>query len=65
MASLSDGRTFAGVAVATAAALLCDGIAVGWVPELYGAEPRRAAAVILWGAGVAIALGWLMNRTDS
>ena len=48
-------------ALATAAALLCDGIAVAWFPTLYGTSSdhvRLAAAAILWGAGVGVLLAF-------
>ena len=45
------------VAIGTAAASLCDGIAIAWVPQLYGGlSPitQMGAAMILWG------VGWLL-----
>lgn len=56
-----------GVAAATftATALLLDGLAVAWIPWLYGSSTEHVlagAAAILWGAGVAIALGFIMGR---
>ncbi len=57
--------TFRAAAIATMAALFLDALAFGFVPQLYGAEPNLqigAAAAVFWGAGVAIALGWLMNE---
>ncbi len=54
-----------GYSLATAAAVLCDGIALAWFPVLYGTAPELiagAGAVILWGAGVGMVLGFVMNR---
>jgi hypothetical protein len=56
-----------GVAAATftGTALLLDGLAVAWIPWLYGSSTAHVlagAAAILWGAGVAIALGFIMGR---
>jgi hypothetical protein len=50
--------------LATAAALLCDGIAVAWFPALYGTSAdhvRLAAAAVLWGAGVGIFLAFAVT----
>ncbi len=61
LADLSAAQVVPGFSMGTAAALLCDGIAVAWAPGLYGANPdhvRLAAAVILWGAGVGIILAF-------
>lgn len=65
LAKLAPNQTGIGLAVVTAAAILLDGIALGWFPELYGEGHLNAAnagAAILWGGGVAITLGLLMNR---
>ncbi|WBQ10988.1 hypothetical protein L2D01_04205 [Hyphomonadaceae bacterium ML37] len=54
-----------GVSVVVAAAVLLDGLALAWVPTLYGAElalQAGAGAAILWGAGVALVLGFVFNR---
>lgn len=53
------------VALATAAAGLLDGVALAWFPWLYGGTPELVAgagAAILWGAGVAMTLGFVFNR---
>lgn len=55
-----------GVSVVVAAAVLLDGLALAWTPTLYGAElalQAGAGAAILWGAGVALVLGFVFNRT--
>ena len=52
-------------AVMTASAALLDGIALAWFPALYGddvAHVAGAGATILWGAGVALALGFFLNK---
>ena len=52
------------VAMMTAAAGLLDGIALAWFPALYGdnvAHVLAGAAVILWGAGVALALSFVLK----
>jgi len=54
--------------IVVASAILCDGVAVAWFPSLYGSEVTLvlgAAATILWGGGVAIALGFLFNKAGS
>jgi hypothetical protein len=64
-ARLAPDQTGMGVAVVTAAAILLDGISLGWFPQLYGEGVENAAnagAAILWGGGIAITLGVLMNR---
>jgi hypothetical protein len=48
----------------TASALLLDGIAHAWFPDIYGTDPVlrvKGAAVIFWGAGVGLVLGLIMN----
>ena len=55
-----------GASLATASALLLDGIAVAWFPDLYGAEMPLvlgASAAILWGAGVGIFIGFVVSKT--
>lgn len=52
-------------ALMTGTALLLDGIALTWFTPLYGNDAAfvlPGAASILWGAGVAIALGFVMER---
>ncbi len=58
---LSADQLIPAYSLATAMALLCDGIAVAWFPSLYGANPdhvRLAAAAVLWGAGVGVFLAF-------
>lgn len=62
LAQRITGAALPAVAVATAAATLLDGVALGWFPTLYGTDPLAAAAAILWGGGVGLALAWLIDR---
>jgi hypothetical protein len=65
LAKLGRDQTLAGISVVTAAALLLDGIAHAWFPAIYGSDPAllvAGAAVIFWGAGVGLVLGFLMDR---
>jgi hypothetical protein len=52
-------------AIMTGTALLLDGMALTWGQSLYGSNPAivlGGAASIMWGAGVAIVLGMLLER---
>jgi hypothetical protein len=65
IAKLARGQTAIGIMVATAPAGLLDGVAFAWFPGLYGPDPAQwlaGAALILWGAGVGLVLGILMNE---
>ena len=62
VARLGNQRLLGGVAMATAAATLCDGVALMWYRPLYGSDPLDAAATILWGAGVALVIAALLAR---
>lgn len=58
-ATLAPEQIVPGVAVAAAAALLCDGLALTWAPRLYGADAASilpAAAWLLWGVGACFAV---------
>ena len=64
VAKLSPDQTLLAITIATTTALLLDGLAVAWMPWLYGADATLvmgAAAAVLWGGGVGLALGFLMN----
>lgn len=66
LARLDPSQTAIGLTVVTAAAILLDGTAFGWFPGLYAATlalQLKAAATILWGAGVGLVLGPALNRT--
>ena len=61
-AKADRNQTLAAVAIPTATASLLDGNALIWIPGLYGASPHAAGAAILWGVGVALVFGLVMNR---
>lgn len=64
LAKLSRDQTAFSILVITASALLLDGIAHAWFPDIYGTDPVlrvKGAAVIFWGAGVGLVLGLIMN----
>ncbi|MDZ4764127.1 MAG: hypothetical protein SGI73_06195 [Chloroflexota bacterium] len=57
VSGLPMGAMFVPTVVMTFIALMLDGIAVGFVPQLYGDTPdwvMRGAALILWGAGAGL-----------
>lgn len=65
LAKLRRDQVFAGMAVGTMAAILLDGLALGFFPRLYGETVEMwagAGALILWGGGVGMALGWWRTR---
>lgn len=67
LVALRDDQMGIGIAVATMTALLIDGIVVAWFPSVYGGQlPQvtNCAAIILWGAGVALLLGFFMNKGE-
>ncbi len=64
IARLRPSQTAVAIAIVTATALLCDGVAFAGFRWLYWQEIASAAASIFWGAGVAIALGIAMNGRD-
>lgn len=68
IAGLADHQRFIGVSVMLMAAMLLDGIALAWFPALYGDTAELiagAGGTILWGAGVAAFLGYLMNKPNA
>ena len=67
LARLASNQIAIGIAIVTATALLLDGVAVAWFPQLYGnelAQVTSSAAAILWGAGVGLMLAFLMNKEN-
>ncbi|MCU0729815.1 MAG: hypothetical protein MUF41_06930 [Sphingopyxis sp.] len=62
LGGLAASQRAMGMAIGTAAATMADGCALVWLPQLYGANIAAAGAVILWGAGVGMMLGFLFNR---
>lgn len=66
IATLAQGQMPIAILIVTATALLLDGLAFGLFPALYGSDPElviKGAAAILWGAGVGLVLGYLMDRS--
>jgi hypothetical protein len=61
IAGLRPGQIAAGVAWVTASAMACDGLALPLVPALYG-DTAGAGAAILWGAAMAVFLGFAFDR---
>lgn len=65
LAKLADDQIALATSIIVASAILLDGIALSWFPALYGpgiAQTAVSGAIILWGGGVAIALGCWFNR---
>lgn len=63
---LPKARVFEAVSVMTMAALLMDGLAFSFAPGLYGVgEGHRlaASALVMWSAGVGMAVAWLRGGT--
>ncbi len=66
-AGLDRSQIGLGMAIATTAAMFLDGIALAWLPSLYGdsaAQTAASGAVILWGAAVGQCIAFLFNRRD-
>jgi hypothetical protein len=64
MAGLAIGQIMTGLGISSATAGLCDGIALTWVPSLYGNELSEAllgAAYIIWGVGIILILAYIMD----
>lgn len=65
--ALRTDQLVAGVAVASTAALLCDGVAITWMPFLYTADSAGllpVAAWLMWGVGVCLALALIAARRE-
>jgi hypothetical protein len=60
LAGLAKSQLGLGMAFGTMVAVVLDGLALAWWPALYGGPDyvAGAGAVILWGAGVGMALGF-------
>ena len=56
---LAVDQLLLGVALVGAAAMMVDGVALRWFPDVYGFDPlalRLGAAWLLWGYGVSLAI---------
>ncbi|UVO54692.1 hypothetical protein [Sphingomonas sp. SUN039] len=65
VARVGRDRAQISATVMTGTALLLDGVALTWAKSLYGTDPSvvlGGAASIMWGAGVALALGMMLER---
>lgn len=66
IAGLTRQSVATGFSLGTATAMLCDGAALAWYPQLYGSGVELhagAGGTILWGAGVGIFLAYALNRS--
>ncbi|MCW5737890.1 MAG: hypothetical protein KIS73_27465 [Enhydrobacter sp.] len=57
-------QTLACASIMAATASMMDGIVVRWFPAVYSTDPQllaQIAASLLWGIGVAVALGLLLS----
>jgi hypothetical protein len=64
LAGLAPNQNTIGMAIGTASAIMLDGLALSWIPWLYADTVElvaAAGAVILWGGGVGLALGALLD----
>jgi len=65
VAGVGRDQLQAAATIMVAMAALLDGIALTWFSTLYGDDPATVlagAAAILWGAGVALVLGIVLQR---
>lgn len=65
LANVARDRAQLSATIMTGAALLLDGVALTWAPSLYGTDPAivlGGAASIMWGAGVALTLGIVLEQ---
>ncbi len=65
VAGVGRDRFMAVATIMAAMATLLDGIALTWFRPLYGSDPATVlsgAAAILWGVGVALVLGLVLQR---
>ena len=60
--ALRTSQTAIGIALVTGTAALFDGNALVLFPSLYGANTAVAGAVILWGAGVGLVEGVILDQ---
>ena len=67
VAGLTHQNLAIGFSVGTAAAIVCDGLALAWYPQLYGATVELhagAGGTILWGGGVGLFLAFTLAKAD-
>ncbi len=69
LGALTPDRLLAGVSLVGALAMMIDGAALRFSPQVYGSDPqvlRLGAAWLLWGYGVSlgIALLWVRRRSS-
>jgi hypothetical protein len=65
LGKLGDDAVFAPAVMMTQVALLLDGIAITWFPQLYGESHTTVmlgAALIMWGAGIGLIIAWIMAK---
>ncbi len=65
LAGIGRIHTALGATIMTGVASVLDGLALTWMPGLYGETPAvvlGGAAAILWAAGVALTLGVMLER---
>ncbi len=65
LAGVGRNHAAIGATIMTGTASLLDGLALSWLPSLYGETPvvvLGGAAAILWAAGVALVLGIVLER---
>jgi hypothetical protein len=65
LGKLPDEAVFAPAVMMTQVALLLDGVAITWFPQLYGQSHTTVmlgAALIMWGAGVGMVIAWMMAK---
>jgi hypothetical protein len=61
---LAPRQLLAGVGLVGALAMMIDGVALRWLPSVYGSDPvavRLGTAWLLWGYGVSLAIAVVMS----
>lgn len=67
IAGVEKSKRLLACAVMLGSATLIDGVVLAWAPWIYGDTPELVAGAggtVLWGVGVALMLGFFLNRTD-
>lgn len=68
IAKLSKPQIFAGISVMTMVAMVFDGVALRWLPFLYGSsitDTAGAGGMILWGAAWGMIWAFILNRHEA